>query len=47
MVFQKISDDMKECTLHFLKESWELPETTQVLGVSLNSINQWADNYGS
>ena len=35
MVYQKISDDMKECTLHLLTESWELPEIADVLGASL------------
>jgi len=39
MVYWKISDDMKEHALHLLTEGWELPEITDVLGVSLKSIN--------
>ena len=45
MVFWKISADMKERTLHLLTEGWELPEIAAVLGVSLKSIDRWADNY--
>lgn len=45
MVFRKISADMKERALHLLTEGWELPEIADVLGVSLKSIDRWADNY--
>jgi len=45
MVYRKISDDMKEHALHLLTEGWELPEITDVLGVSLKSINWWTDNH--
>ena len=36
---------MKERALHLLTEGWELPEIADVLGVSLKSIDRWADNY--
>ena len=45
MVFRKISAYMKERALHLLTEGWELPEIADVLGVSLKSIDRWADNY--
>ena len=45
MAFRKISADMKERALHLLTEGWELPEIADVLGVSLKSIDRWADNY--
>ena len=46
MVYQKVSNDMKERALYLLLEAgWEIKRIAEALGVSARSIGRWEENY--
>ena len=46
MVYQQINNDRKEQTLYLLlEEGWEIERVAHALGVSMQSIEWWEENY--
>ena len=45
MVYQQISNDRKEQALYLLLEGWEIERVAHALGVSMQSIEWWEENY--
>ena len=46
MVYQKISNNRKEQALYLLlEEGWEIERVAHALGVSMQSIERWEENY--
>ena len=46
MVYQQISNDRKEQALYLLlEEGWEIERVAHALGVSMQSVERWEENY--